>query len=316
MIPITKRLNCSEKEEYIRQVLALRKKWKGYEFAIRTFCETIKTDYPLPDCGIEDDLHFTEYKLFPYTCKWLVMSFNDIRQIQELSEEKNKYHNDYIKLRDSVNHFLNIYDSFSGANVNNWIIDTSEVRICPYCNLAYTFNRETKTMGQLDHFYPKSEFPEFALCYYNLIPSCSTCNRIKGKNADISISPYEDEAFSSVRIIATASKRINYMNLSEAEKNIELEILSDRPEELDNVKLMKLDAAYSHVRDYAAEILKKRILYKNECSRQMIINTIKKAGITEDEILRFYFGNYINEPKGKRILDKLASDLYNQDEYT
>ena len=101
MIPITKRLNCSEKEEYIRQVLALRKKWKGYEFAIRTFCETIKTDYPLPDCGIEDDLHFTEYKLFPYTCKWLVMSFNDIRQIQELSEEKNKYHKFPINTKSS-----------------------------------------------------------------------------------------------------------------------------------------------------------------------------------------------------------------------
>jgi hypothetical protein len=68
-------------------------------------------------------------------------------------------------------------------------------------------------------------------------------------------------------------------------------------------------------KDYAAEILKKRIMYKNECSRQMIINTIKRAGITDDEILRFYFGNYINEPKGKRILDKLASDLFNQDEY-
>ena len=147
MIPITKRLDSSEKAEYICRVLELRKRWAAYENAIRNFCRAIEKEYPLQDCDIEAGLLADKYKKYPYVCKWLVMPFDDIRRIRDIANEKNKYKGDYIKLRESVRHFENIYDSFSGADINNWIIDVSGVKVCPYCNLAYTFNREKKTMG-------------------------------------------------------------------------------------------------------------------------------------------------------------------------
>lgn len=46
-------------------------------------------------------------------------------------------------------------------------------------------------------------------------------------------------------------------------------------------------------------------------SRELIINAVKKAGLTDDEILRFYLGNYSNEESGTRILDKMTLDLFN-----
>ncbi len=43
--------------------------------------------------------------------------------------------------------------------------------LCPYCNLDSTY--------QLDHFLPKSEYPEFSLYGPNLLPICGRCNQIK-----------------------------------------------------------------------------------------------------------------------------------------
>lgn len=43
--------------------------------------------------------------------------------------------------------------------------------LCPYCSLDSTY--------QLDHFLPKSVYPEFSLYGSNLLPICGRCNQIK-----------------------------------------------------------------------------------------------------------------------------------------
>ena len=311
MVPINRRLNNQEIIEYLRQVLNLRKRWMPYENAIRSFCEVIKAECDLLNKIDVEYGYSKEFREYPYLCRWLLLSFNELKHIVNIIDI-DKYHDEYLNFFVKIRGFKSIYKEFSKRDINNWIIETSGVKVCPYCNLAYTFNRGSKTMGQLDHFFPESKYPEFAICYYNLIPSCPTCNRIKSAEIGMLVSPYDEDAFSTMRIFATASKRINYMDLKDAEANIKLEVLSDRAEEMENVKLMHLNDAYDQVRDYAAEILRKRVMYKNACSRELIINAVKRAGISDDEILRFYFGNYIDEEKGKRIMDKMVSDLFHQ----
>lgn len=70
--------------------------------------------------------------------------------------------------------------------------------VCLYCNrnfiedLKIVKNRNgRKPVGtfELDHFYSKDEFPMFAVSFYNLIPVCGTCNRIKS-NTVFNINPY------------------------------------------------------------------------------------------------------------------------------
>ncbi len=58
-----------------------------------------------------------------------------------------------------------------------------DIKVCVYCNAQMT---HTVSEGgnkivrpQIDHYYPKSKFPMFALSFYNLIPACPTCNSIK-----------------------------------------------------------------------------------------------------------------------------------------
>lgn len=61
--------------------------------------------------------------------------------------------------------------------------------VCPYCNRNYINSRDKYLGSEIDHFYNKKKFPMFAISLYNFIPSCSTCNRLKGTH-DLKINPY------------------------------------------------------------------------------------------------------------------------------
>lgn len=58
------------------------------------------------------------------------------------------------------------------------------VDVCPYCNREYVFvigdinNR--KIRPEIDHFFPKADYPFLSCSLFNFIPSCSICNRRKG----------------------------------------------------------------------------------------------------------------------------------------
>lgn len=85
------------------------------------------------------------------------------------------------------------------------------IHVCPYCGGNSLTPRTEYNTAQLDHIFPKKEasvqdhldakdpyinfFALLSISLFNLIPSCPTCNFIKGTKA-IQISPY-DERFSS-----------------------------------------------------------------------------------------------------------------------
>ena len=96
------------------------------------------------------------------------------------------------------------------ANGDRNYVDTSEsynaialhkamnIRVCPYCDDQYLYvvtkdGHERRT-SEFDHFYPKAdnEFPALAMCFYNLILSCKTCNSLKSTGR-LGISPYEPD---------------------------------------------------------------------------------------------------------------------------
>jgi hypothetical protein len=75
---------------------------------------------------------------------------------------------------------------------NNWserktygaytFVNELDLKTCPYCNRNYIFIVDEKTgklRPEIDHFYPKSIYPFLAMSFYNLIPSCPTCNHTK-----------------------------------------------------------------------------------------------------------------------------------------
>lgn len=74
------------------------------------------------------------------------------------------------------------------------------IKTCPYCNLHYTLciedfdkNNVKQRMArfEFDHFYDKASYPMLSMSFYNLVPSCPTCNH--GKSQDklpIDFHPY------------------------------------------------------------------------------------------------------------------------------
>lgn len=64
--------------------------------------------------------------------------------------------------------------------------------ICPYCGIGYPM--------ELDHYLPKSKFPQFSIFPLNLVPSCEQCNK-SGKGANFAknkgeqiLHPYLDDS--------------------------------------------------------------------------------------------------------------------------
>ncbi len=67
---------------------------------------------------------------------------------------------------------------------NSKFLRRLEIDTCPYCNrnYIYSLSKSSKIKPELDHFYPKSKYPFLGLSFYNLIPSCQTCNGYGAKH--------------------------------------------------------------------------------------------------------------------------------------
>jgi hypothetical protein len=67
------------------------------------------------------------------------------------------------------------YESIISEKIAYKMLRNLDVKVCPYCNINYiSFSGTNSNKGirpELDHFYPKSRYPYFAVSFYNLISS-------------------------------------------------------------------------------------------------------------------------------------------------
>lgn len=207
-----------------------------------------------------------------------------------------------------------LYDKLIRKSINTELVKKYELSSCPYCNENYIFNRKkakgkTYAMAQLDHFYPRDEFPIFAVSLYNLVPSCSTCNHMK-TTEEIGVSPHDHSYdFSNMRITYTPCTG----NWIENSNDIRLDFVYKNDEykakmEL-NLETLGIKYSYSMHTDYVQEILKKAQIYGPEM-RNSLMTQFPDLFSSEEELLRIIFGNYIDiKDTLKRPLAKLTQDL-------
>lgn len=336
MIPIDKRIDMEEKREYISMVFSriANRTINDMQYAIGKLLNEIsivdlelykriqseisiwKNELSVKEISVDQGIRKLTSVLAD-VCAWIVMPYELMcdmyRRIQKFSDTtKNDLKS---KFECCKNRYTN---TFSKYGINKWIVKTTGIQVCPYCNLSYTYNRTSQAASaQLDHFYNKSDYPMFALCYYNLIPSCYACNHIKSDSDKELVSPYADRAFEHMKISWTLKPKTDEkVPLLEMEENISIQIESTIPEENNNLKEMNIIEAYQNHKDYAAEVVKKIMIYNNPQTKKLISSAFKNENInlaiTDEEFERLYFGNYMNkEDQGKRILCKLARDFYN-----
>ncbi|MDZ7819459.1 MAG: hypothetical protein U5K55_13035 [Aliarcobacter sp.] len=85
-----------------------------------------------------------------------------------------------------VQNLFKYTNKFQGKVLTPFFTKNFSFRTCFYCNKDFitNFEKEKKDLVstfQLDHFYDKDTYPYLALSFYNLIPSCPTCNSSKVK---------------------------------------------------------------------------------------------------------------------------------------
>ncbi|CAM3496111.1 hypothetical protein [Arcobacter aquimarinus] len=181
---------------------------------------------------------------------------------------------------------------------------------CPYCNRNYIFsiNKKGSVKPEIDHFYPKSIYPYLAVSYFNLIPSCPTCNGFGVKEAKDTFyvypisNPYElnenDFRFS------ISPESIDFFNVENKKydfNSFEIELYGNKA----NLEIFKLEELYKQHKDIVLELLIKKAYYPKS-----YINELKGFGFSEDEVYRYLFSNYLKEEDlHKRPLSKLIKDI-------
>ncbi len=202
------------------------------------------------------------------------------------------------------------YEKFfsQGKNKKNYsayeFVEKLGLDTCPYCNRNYTFVvRKGKLRPEIDHFYPKTIYPYLAVNFFNLIPSCQTCNKIKSNNMNFDwINPYDIESDSykftyipnSIEFAIVEKEKYNF-------ESFEIELKGNES----NIELFKLKELYEQHKDVVVDLLIKKAYYP-----QSYIDELSKFGFSQDEIYRYLFSNYKKEDDlHKRPLSKLIRDI-------
>ena len=203
------------------------------------------------------------------------------------------------------------YEKFfsQGNNKQNYsaynFVENLDLDTCPYCNRNYTFVvRKGKLRPEIDHFYPKTIYPYLAVNFFNLIPSCQTCNKTKSNDMNFDwLNPYDIQKNSfkftyqpnNIDFAIVAKEKYNF-------DNFEIEISGNQS----NIELFKLEELYKQHKDIVLELLIKKAYYP-----QSYIEELEKSfGFSQDEIYRYLFSNYNQDDDlHKRPLSKLVRDI-------
>ena len=195
------------------------------------------------------------------------------------------------------------------TKMNVMLVKNTGLTVCPYCNRDYINCRsDTLTGAQLDHFYPRSCYPVFSVCLYNLVPVCGNCNRIKGKDPKGFISPFDEKIDWNNEI------RFSYKLIDADKKKI---IINAQPLVKHNIDAMQIEGAYQIHDLEVEELLHKSKMYsRTQCEE--FSELFAKVGLTEQEIKQMVFGPIITEedmkkkPLGRMLRDlERELDIYN-----
>ncbi|MBD5235794.1 MAG: hypothetical protein HDS61_05165 [Barnesiella sp.] len=208
-------------------------------------------------------------------------------------------------------------DNTKTVNIAQWLSKRLKIRVCPYCNRTYTFTvkkrrrngKVVRIKPEMDHFFPKgnANYKHLALSFYNLVPSCPTCNHVK-KDKQIDYHPYvghldgKEDPYFEVTVKSSTSDGCIFPN------NPVVKIQNSNK----NVDTLVLDELYKCHSDYVKELLDKIQAY-NHSLYEPLINSFQTTGNTQEQIDKLIWGTPIDDSQfDKRPLSKLTYDILRQ----
>lgn len=211
--------------------------------------------------------------------------------------------------------FLNTgYKNFQ-KNYSKYFLDLIGIDTCVYCNRNYTINlTKTHARAELDHWFPKTQFPLFALSFYNLIPSCHSCNHIKGNPAidwnnalNEYVHPYIKEDFEGFNFDFFYEKGLD--NLKIETRCFKKSIKTNKTLEFNQIK----NIYNSHSEKELRDLVNLRYKYSNNYIKILTEDTFKNLKISKEEIYRMVFGIEIEEENyHRRPFSKFKKDIIDE----
>lgn len=206
--------------------------------------------------------------------------------------------------------FKYAYETYFQNKYGKEFLNLLDIDTCVYCNLNYTLQFDLETnhaRAQLDHWFPKESFPILALSFYNLIPSCASCNHIKGaaKGYDwLKALENQNHPYSSKNDFTFSYEYESFNNFAmkiKVEKNSKSEktLAFNKTKEIYN----------AHSEKELKDLLELRLKYSEDYIDTLVNKTFK--GITnESEVYRMIFGIEVNEDDyHKRPFSKFKKDI-------
>lgn len=216
------------------------------------------------------------------------------------------------------------------------------IKTCVYCNAQFATTAYLQTIKaakkgkftvkgipiscyDLDHNKPKSHFPYLCTNFYNLQPSCSSCNRRKN-DRNLNFSLYYEIGEQNVRPLhfALNCKDLITFRTSNQCKNIKAYLCNDGedtpPSLADttsiagefNTKLGVQDI-YNEHSDIVEEVLWKHKIYSTGLM-SALERQLPTLGLDEFDTKRFILGGHYTQEKDflKRPFSVLKEDIWNQ----
>ena len=186
------------------------------------------------------------------------------------------------------------------CNQDLFVIDEVE-KECPGCNQEINGQTKVVNTAQLDHLFPKDSYPLFAVSFYNLIPSCYSCNHVKS-NKDLEYSPY-DTSFSF--------DDVKFTYIPKSADEIEIKIISYDSDFKIGIGDLGIEELYQSHIDVVNELIWKKEVY-TDSYREGLSEILNQTNLelSEAELNRFITGHYTDkENYGKRPLSKMVTDI-------
>lgn len=204
------------------------------------------------------------------------------------------------------------------------------IKSCVYCNAQYAVAAKKGTTGRgkafrstytIDHYLPKSEYPYLATSFFNLYPSCSTCNQMKSKKAplfEMYIKPTDPIVLRNPFAFRLDKHSfVKYSMTGQAEDLVvKFETRNGLPAgavgAAEYEKYFHVEKLYANYCDTVEEVIWKYRMY-NKAGRQALMDGFAEVLPHKVDWNRFVLGNYAKEKDIlKRPLAKLVQDVAKQ----
>ena len=194
------------------------------------------------------------------------------------------------------------------------IIEDLGIKACVYCNVQYALTvNHSKGMFELDHRYPKSKYPFLCTSFFNLQPSCPSCNHGK-KTATAYFGLYTNDATQLKPFHLLTNPQIYFKNREHDPTQITVHLIASDVNDRNQVVLayhhekdFNIDDTYREVIDVAEETMWRCRAYDNTY-KELFLNHFPEL-YDKESLHRFIFGTYAEGSVHKRPLTKLIRDI-------